>query len=97
MLACGAELRCLHPFVFFFFNYTATPEIYPLSLHDALPISTAPGSDKVAASRQALPRQSTRPLAQFLPRQAGQQFVLQSAAPRANAQPELTQQANQKH
>src|SRR2546428_12771439 len=22
----------------FFFNYTATPEIYPLSLHDALPI-----------------------------------------------------------
>src|SRR2546430_11896953 len=30
---------------FFFFNYTATPEIYPLSLHDALPIffsSSAP-------------------------------------------------------
>src|SRR5256886_4495038 len=26
-------------FVFFFFNDTATPEIYPLSLHDALPIS----------------------------------------------------------
>src|SRR3989337_142708 len=25
-------------FVFFFFNYTATTEIYPLSLHDALPI-----------------------------------------------------------
>src|SRR5256885_16043836 len=24
---------------FFFFNDTATPEIYPLSLHDALPIS----------------------------------------------------------
>src|SRR3712207_7418971 len=24
--------------VFFFFNDTATPEIYPLSLHDALPI-----------------------------------------------------------
>src|SRR5256886_2343102 len=24
--------------IFFFFNYTATPEIYPLSLHDALPI-----------------------------------------------------------
>src|SRR2546430_17626130 len=23
---------------FFFFNYTATTEIYPLSLHDALPI-----------------------------------------------------------
>src|SRR5215212_11857599 len=27
--------------VFFFFNDTATTEIYPLSLHDALPISTA--------------------------------------------------------
>src|SRR5258707_191998 len=25
-------------FTFFFFNDTATPEIYPLSLHDALPI-----------------------------------------------------------
>src|SRR5215217_9442722 len=27
-------------FVFFFFNDTATTEIYTLSLHDALPIST---------------------------------------------------------
>src|ERR1043165_10310128 len=26
-------------FFFFFFNDPATPEIYPLSLHDALPIS----------------------------------------------------------
>src|SRR5260221_222407 len=29
---------------FFFFNDTATTEIYTLSLHDALPISTAVGS-----------------------------------------------------
>src|SRR5256885_10592607 len=28
-------------FVFFFFNDTATTEIYTLSLHDALPISSA--------------------------------------------------------
>src|SRR5258707_2529646 len=28
-------------FTFFFFNDTATTEIYTLSLHDALPISTA--------------------------------------------------------
>src|SRR6266853_2532727 len=28
---------------FFFFNDTATPEIYTLSLHDALPISIAKG------------------------------------------------------
>src|SRR5256885_14694141 len=33
-------LRTYHEFsrVFFFFNDTATPEIYTLSLHDALPI-----------------------------------------------------------
>src|SRR3989454_7337498 len=30
----------LHLFFFFFFNDTATTEIYTLSLHDALPIST---------------------------------------------------------
>src|SRR5258707_2664720 len=28
--------------LFFFFNDTATTEIYPLSLHDALPISATP-------------------------------------------------------
>src|SRR5256885_16931313 len=34
----------LHPslFLFFFFNDTATTEIYTLSLHDALPISFTP-------------------------------------------------------
>src|SRR6266496_488714 len=31
----------LTSFIFFFFNDTATTEIYTLSLHDALPISTA--------------------------------------------------------
>src|SRR6266446_10103730 len=30
--------------IFFFFNATATTEIYPLSLHDALPISTVLGT-----------------------------------------------------
>src|SRR5438874_4116248 len=30
----------LQVFMYFFFNHTATPEIYPLSLHDALPISS---------------------------------------------------------
>src|SRR5690625_7273572 len=33
-----------HYFLFFFFTYTSTPEIYTLSLHDALPIS-AKGDD----------------------------------------------------
>src|SRR2546426_9809927 len=31
-----------HCFIFFFFNDTATTEIYTLSLHDALPISKDP-------------------------------------------------------
>src|SRR2546427_6474054 len=31
--------RCVSFFLFFFFNDTATTEIYTLSLHDALPIS----------------------------------------------------------
>src|SRR5258705_262345 len=33
----------------FFFNDTATTEIYPLSLHDALPISVAPVNDQPSA------------------------------------------------
>src|SRR5258706_16345006 len=32
----------VHPPIFFFFNDTATTEIYTLSLHDALPIFTSP-------------------------------------------------------
>src|SRR6266566_5314099 len=39
---CGDSLlsRVLLCYFFFFFNDTATTEIYTLSLHDALPIST---------------------------------------------------------
>src|SRR3712207_9573930 len=32
-------IYCLYDYCFFFFNDTATTEIYTLSLHDALPIS----------------------------------------------------------
>src|SRR5690554_8155839 len=35
---------------FFFFNYTATTEIYTLSLHDALPISLKPISTATPAN-----------------------------------------------
>src|SRR6266478_7275759 len=43
----------LLPFFFFFFNDTATTEIYTLSLHDALPIVTARRSmPTVSNSRQ---------------------------------------------
>src|SRR5256714_15633140 len=38
------------PFFFFFFNDTATTEIYTLSLHDALPISFA-GLEKIILNR----------------------------------------------
>src|SRR2546428_9857535 len=37
--------------IFFFFNDTATTEIYTLSLHDALPISTA----RISPSRRTMP------------------------------------------
>src|SRR3989304_3754577 len=40
--ACAPRPLCCS--FFFFFNDTATTEIYTLSLHDALPISIPPGS-----------------------------------------------------
>src|SRR3712207_7319583 len=50
--------------LFFFFNDTATTEIYTLSLHDALPISVLAGpgglADQVRPGRRQLRRQ--RPL-----------------------------------
>src|SRR5437773_9927956 len=39
---CSAILTAVSTTLFFFFTDTATPEIYPLSLHDALPISDVP-------------------------------------------------------
>src|SRR5256885_9843802 len=48
--------------LFFFFNDTATTEIYTLSLHDALPISAAhsPRRGRARAARAALSRFSNR-------------------------------------
>src|SRR2546430_8084295 len=47
-----------HPsiFFFFFFNDTATTEIYTLSLHDALPISTAPPPSRCNCDRRPTSR-----------------------------------------
>src|SRR3712207_8116548 len=46
---------------FFFFNDTATTEIYTLSLHDALPISPSkPVSGSPGAARAAVADASTR-------------------------------------
>src|SRR5256885_10156297 len=49
-------LYCLFFSFFFFFNDTATTEIYTLSLHDALPISRgpAPGSFRQSGSAEEL-------------------------------------------
>src|SRR5256886_11819605 len=44
----------------FVFNVTATPKIYPLSLHDALPISARRGSSRRGSSRRGSARGSTR-------------------------------------
>src|SRR5256885_15872459 len=47
-------LRLLPIFIFFFFNDTATTEIYTLSLHDALPICSSPSNStetRVAIAR----------------------------------------------
>src|ERR1051325_12205863 len=41
--------------LFFFFNDTATTEIYTLSLHDALPISSAPSSARSRPSPRCRP------------------------------------------
>src|SRR3712207_7561533 len=38
---CMTTICCWFSILFFFFNDTATTEIYTLSLHDALPISEA--------------------------------------------------------
>src|SRR2546422_9467921 len=48
---------------FFFFNDPATTEIYPLSLHDALPISCAAALRPLAAPVRASPPPETPPAA----------------------------------
>src|SRR3712207_9077698 len=47
----GRQRRCTLFRLYFFFNDTATTEIYTLSLHDALPISAR--AQRVTASRAA--------------------------------------------
>src|SRR2546430_7919888 len=53
--------------LFFFFNDTATTEIYTLSLHDALPICPAPSASRSVTvtgwKRKTCPTWTTRPAA----------------------------------
>src|SRR3712207_7285677 len=50
-------MRCvdINKMIFFFFNDTATTEIYTLSLHDALPISLRPGGKIVISGTTSGP------------------------------------------
>src|SRR2546427_7407212 len=61
MIYCCLLTRVMY--VFFFFNDTATTEIYTLSLHDALPISTCsrwPRRSSAWRPRSAPPRRASR-------------------------------------
>src|SRR3990172_7196080 len=49
-----------HPITSFFFNDTATTEIYPLSLHDALPICPRPVDPSAAERRTGTARRPVR-------------------------------------
>src|SRR3712207_8235908 len=57
---------CLVGPKFFFFNDTATTEIYPLSLHDALPIYPVTGELLESSPLGKLERQLVEPLGQSL-------------------------------
>ena len=51
---CGGVFCYLSFFVFFFFNDTATTEIYTLSLHDALPISEEEAEEELDEIKKQL-------------------------------------------
>src|ERR1039457_188436 len=52
----GAQVALCAVFVFFFFNDTATTEIYTLSLHDALPISRPAATWRSSPGRIMAPK-----------------------------------------
>src|SRR2546430_5825578 len=54
--------------VFFFFNDTATTEIYTLSLHDALPISMAPSGNSSSRAPSGAGTVAAGPTAASFPR-----------------------------
>src|SRR5258707_11743761 len=68
-----SDFLTLCTFFFFFFNDTATTEIYTLSLHDALPISACEGGARARALRAPLPRRDRRGARRRLGCRAGDQ------------------------
>src|SRR2546427_2929113 len=74
-----------HPFSFFFFNDTATTEIYTLSLHDALPISVA------------VPHAGDRPADRGLRRDVGDHETVRGAREAAVGQDRKSTRLNSSH
>ena len=70
-------------FIFFFFNDTATTEIYTLSLHDALPIYRATGDDST------IPPAPVRPGIQPLPQYSRHGAAYEEARSRCPARFEM--------
>src|SRR3712207_7141317 len=56
-----ATFSCILRFLFFFFNDTATTEIYTLSLHDALPIWACWSPPVLPKARSGSPSLATNP------------------------------------
>src|SRR2546429_7384450 len=69
---------CLAGVFFFFFNDTATTEIYTLSLHDALPISHARQHQQLRRQQCAAAKQHLAPAVQLLHRSEEHTSELQS-------------------
>src|SRR5437879_13866224 len=61
LLASFLSLSSLISFLFFFFNHPPPTEIYTLSLHDALPISTRPDQRRGSLSPALLRPSRTGP------------------------------------
>src|SRR5690349_22134944 len=79
---------------FFFFNDTATPEIYTLSLHDALPISRGRRRLSAAAGRAARPGRGAGPPG---PGRAADAAVAGRARARALARDRKSTRLNSSH
>src|SRR5204863_8698475 len=75
IIVCARSCSCVSSLSFFFFNDTATTEIYTLSLHDALPISLARSSFPTASPCN---RNSTSPSASWPARSEEHTSELQS-------------------
>src|SRR2546422_7399653 len=69
--------------MFFFFNDTATTEIYTLSLHDALPISAAPAESPGSFRSRPSTRSALTP--GFPPRNAATSAIADRKSTRLNS------------